>query len=251
MTPVIAVILISSALAGLLAAASGSADSGGGPDPAAFDTGSAPCCVVRIDRVLVEDMRLHDTLDLLVEAGGFEPAGCALKLATHSPFIDIVEILPGELIDSCNWDLFRARQVAPPPTGPPELWQLTVLAQGVSGRKEPLCYRFDRPASLARLVVSSVHLGSVPDTAAAIFFYWESCRDNVISDRVGASILVSDSVYDYLPIPFDTERDQFPSRYGTPPECIRPGLANPPRRLIRFHNGGVEFRVKIEKPGED
>jgi len=222
-------------------------------DSAAALIPAEPWCRVQIGSLLVEDMKLDDTLDLLIESHQVDIAGFVLKLAVASGYVDIVEILPGEIIDSCRWEMFTARQIAAqnPEDAPRELWQITALAQGVSGTKVPLCFGFGRPATLARLVLSSTHLSLVPDTTAAIFLYWESCRDNVISDREGASILVSDTVIDQFPAAFETECDRFPTRCGTPQECISPRAADPPRRLVEFHNGGVEFRFRLDGPAAD
>lgn len=216
------------------------------PGDSVPETGSR--CLVKIERVLVEDGELYDTLDILVESGGVDLAGCVLKLAIQNPYVDIIEILPGEIIDSCGWELFRAGEVEAqhPALGPLEIWQVTTLAQGITGRQQTICFGFDRPASLARVVVSSAHVPVVPDTNAAIFFFWESCRDNVISDREGESLLVSDTVCSSVPIALHTERDQFPTLFGTPSECISPRALAPPRRRVEFHNGGVEFQLKIK-----
>jgi len=222
-------------------------------DTAADSVETEPRCIFRIDRLLISDGDLHDTLDIMVESAGFEMGGCLLKIGIRSSFVDIVEILPGEMIDSCGWHLFRADEVRSqnPESASVELWQITTLAQSFSGGKKPLCYRIDRPVSLARVVVSSVHVPVVPDTTAAVFFYWESCRDNVVSDRKGASILVSDTVYDCFSITPDADPDQFPTRHGTPPECISPHAAHAPRRLVEFYNGGVAFKLDLDRLERD
>jgi len=200
-------------------------------------------CVIQISSLLIEDMKLDDTLDLIVETGEIEIGGVVLKIATANMAVHIVDILPGELIDSCGWEMFDARQVtSKDQSAPREVWQITTLAQGFSGKKKPVCFGFDRPAVLARLVVSSAHRPSVADTTAEIFFYWESCRDNVISDRDGASVLISDTVLDVLPAICATEREVFPTRYGSPLICVSPRAKHPPRRLFEFRNGGVTFK---------
>lgn len=221
------------------------------PDSTQTDSSLQQHCVIRISTLLVEDMKLDDTLDLIVEANGIEIGGCQLKLAVASGIIDIVDILPGKLVDSCGWDMFDARQIpSDVQTGPRETWQLTVMAQGVSGKKKPVCFGFDRPAVLARLVMSSAHRPSVSDTTAEIFFYWESCRDNALSDRKGTS-LISDGVSDVLPVIYTTERDGFPTRHGSPPSCVSPRARTTPRRQVEFCNGGVEFRLKLDAPVVD
>ena len=203
-------------------------------------------CVVQISTLRVEDMKLEDTLDITLETGGTEIGGFQLKLAVASDIIDMVDILPGELMDSCRWDMFDARQVeSNTATAPREMWQITVMAQGMSGRKKPVCYGFDRPAVVARLIVSSAHRASVPDTTAEVFFYWEYCRDNSLSDRGGAS-LISDKVTDAVPAYFITERENLPTRHGLPASCISRNTRNTPFRQVEFRNGGVEFKFKAD-----
>jgi len=221
------------------------------PDSTHADTATQQHCVIQISTLRVEDMKLDDTLDLIVEANGIEIGGCLLKLAVASDVIDIVDILPGELADSCGWEMFDARQITSDvQTGPREVWQITVMAQGISDRKKTVCFGFDRPGVLARLVLSSAHRPSVSDTTVEVFFYWESCRDNALSDRKGAS-LISDSVMDVLPVIYTTERDVFPTRRGSPPVCVSPRAKNAPRRQVEFRNGGVEFKFEPDMPVVD
>lgn len=213
------------------------------------DTAStSPWCRVGIDHLTIDNGQLYDTLDLYFESDRIDLAGYVLKLGLAGQLVGLIEILPGEIIDSCGWEMFRANRVTPQPAAPQisELWQITALAQMGMRPDGPICFGFDRPVSLARLVVSSLHVPLAPDTSVAIFFYWESCRDNVLSDREGASILVSDTVANSCPITFETEREQFPTTHGTPPECISSRAANAPRRLVEFQNGGIEFRLKIK-----
>ena len=221
------------------------------PDSTQAVSSTRQHCVIQISTLRVEDMKLDDTLDLIVETGGVEIGGWVLKLAVASDVVDIVDILPGELADSCGWEMFDARQIpSDVRTGPREIWQITVMAHGLSFKKKPICFGFDRPAVLARLVLSSAHRPSVSDTTAEVFFYWEYCRDNALSDRKGVS-LISDSVLDALPVVYKTGRDGFPTRYGLPPSCISPTTRNLPLRLVEFRNGGVEFRFKLDAPVVD
>ena len=210
-------------------------------------------CRVGVDHVTVDDGQLYDTLNVFFETGGVDLAGYVLKLGLANHLVGIVEILPGEIIDSCGWEMFRANRIVARPEAPQisELWQITALAQIGLSEDPPVCFGFDRPVSLARLVVSSVHVPIAPDTLVAIFFYWETCRDNVLSDREGASIIVSDTIINFCPIGLETERDQFPTCHGTPQECISPTAANIPRRLVEFRNGGVEFRLRIDPAEPD
>ncbi|MEW5796291.1 MAG: hypothetical protein AB1772_08000 [Candidatus Zixiibacteriota bacterium] len=222
-------------------------------EPAPADSASSAHIVMSIGTLTVENLSLSDTLDVIIDAHGVDPAGCQLKIAVDGSLIDIVKILPGELIDSCDWDMFDARPLtrSDSAAGPREVWQIVALAQGASTQQAPKCYAFDRPATLAQVVLSSAHATNVNDTAAAIFFYWESCRDNVISDRQGASLLISDTVVDRITVAHETSESGFPTRRGTPDECVSPRAAAPPRRLVAFRNGGVVFKLAVDTSDKD
>ncbi len=210
-------------------------------------------CRVSIDSRVVDDGQLFDTLDIYFESEGIDLAGYMLKLGLASHLLDVIDILPGEIIDSCGWEMFYANRVAPRPDAPQisDLWKITALAQMGMGEEGPVCFGFERPVSLARIVVSSVHVPLAPDTSVALFFYWEACGDNVLSDREGASIIVSDTVVNFCPIIFETKIDSFPTCYGSPPECVSATATNMPRRLTEFRNGGVEFRLMIDSTEPD
>ena len=222
-----------------------SAEASAALDTTAASVPSEPVCILGIESLTVTDSMLYDTLDILMELENLQPAGFDLKLAVENSLIDIIEILPGEIIDSCAWSLFRPRQVSSDSSGlgPSEIWQIVALSQQVSDPKGPRCYGFQRPASIGRIVVSSAHISSVPDTTVGIFFYWESCRDNAVSDRLGASTLFSKSVEDRILVNWRSGHDTFPTRTGTPDKCISDGIPNPPLRLVSFENGGVIFKA--------
>lgn len=207
----------------------------------------APRYVVSVQRVTVTDMRIDDTLAILLNAFGNPVAGFELKFAVESPFIDIVAVLPGEIYDSCGWEYFNARQIntANKETYPPVVWQAVALAD-IPDAHRPLCFGFDREASLIKLVVSSEHMARVPDTIAPIFFFWEDCGDNTIAGVSGDTLAMSTKVFDYYNVEYTEGRELFPSRTGAPNQCINPAAKNKPRRLIEFHTGGVEFKLDLE-----
>lgn len=204
-----------------------------------------PPYVIRIDSVTTDGGKLADTVDIFIDAYGSGIAAFSLKIATDYYGLDIIEILPGEFTTACKWKMFSPRELtlrsgssAP---GPAELWQITALANIDPNADTAVCYELDHPATLARLVVMMSGFSS--EIAAPIFFYWESCRDNLVSDLAGASIIISDSVVDRLPITLATERNAFPTRYGTPDECVSTRARVAPQRRVVFINGGIEYRA--------
>jgi hypothetical protein len=209
------------------------------PDSARF--------VVRIERKAVATMNVIDTLDVTVESYGRPYAGCSFKIGTNSPYIDIIEILRGRVIDSCGWELFHADRIESNGSSryPRTLWSAVALAKLTPDTLKPHCLGFRREGTVFRLVVSSAPTVQIKDSAAAIFFFWEDCRDNTLSDSTGNVLMVSRRVFDYYDPMLDPGADAFPTRLGTPSQCINLGLPSHPRRRVEFHNGGLKFDVKL------
>ncbi len=218
------------------------------------DSPRSPPLVVSIDRVVASLGRIDDTLDVTLESHGRPVAGFDLKIAIASDIVDIIEILPGELIDSCHWVLFNARRVMGSESTigyPAEVWRVIGLAETIPDSTRRVCLRLDREVSLIRLVVSSERRDFVPDTAVAIFFFWESCTDNSLANAGGDTLSLSLRTVDYFPVA-DIERDSsFPTRGGAPDECIDGTAPNKPMRQIEFHNGGVVFRMEPVRGGTE
>ncbi len=200
-----------------------------------------------IERVTSHTMAIYDTLDVSLKGQGISVAGFDIKIAVDNPLIDILEIFPGEIYDSCAWDFFSARRMQPGNREgvPRVMWQAVALADGVPDTTRPVCFGFEREASLLRMVVSSEHAGPIEDTAVAIFFYWEDCTDNTLSNLTGDTLRLTDRVYDYFPTGDFEGDDLFPTRLGAPQQCINPKSLNRPLRQIECHNGGVEFRMDM------
>jgi len=206
-----------------------------------------PAYVLKFDRLLVDDMRLNDTLSLILESSGLEIAGFSLKFGCTGRYCGIVEVLPGEILDSCKWGFFRAvpdNTVGNSPR-PMQLWRVTALAKATPSGSSPPCLGLDHPASLLKLVVSNEGISEVPDHNAPVFFFWEDCRDNVLSGPDGKLMAVSAEVFDQFVIEMPDSSGLFPTTRGTPQSCINLNRANHPERLIQFHNGGVEFKLNL------
>lgn len=209
--------------------------------------------LLSIERAEVSTGRIYDTLDLSVHAFGYPVAGFDIKLAVNSHIIDIVDILPGEVYDSCNWAFFDSRSM--PNAGregyPAQLWQAIALAETVPGEDGPVCFGFERKASLLRIVVASSPTAMIDDTSVAIYFLWEDCTDNTLADRSGNVLLYSRQVHDYFAVQDRDGEGRFPTRHGAPKSCVDLGANNPPIRRISLHNGGVAFRLDLTKPIAD
>jgi len=210
--------------------------------------------VVEIQRVLVDDGRVNDTLDVLLETFGLEIGGFELKIGCPTELVEITAVLPGEILDSCDWEMFTARPVTPPT----ELaesqgwWQAVGLARSF-GQTTPKCFGLDRKASIIRLVLSNEFRADVPDTTVPLYFVWDDCSDNGLSSAAGNALFISEQVYEYFDPAFSEAGDQFPTLSGIPRSCVKGEAVNRPIRAVDFHHGGIEFRLDIglEDPEPD
>gem|GEM_PF-678705 len=203
--------------------------------------------VVSIERVTIHTGRIMDTLEIVLEPGNNLMAGFDFRVGVESEFIEILNILPGEILDSCSWEFFNAKMVEPAQREncPRSVWHVVALAEVIPDETRPACFGFKRPASLVRLIVSSEHVELVPDTTAAVYFFWERCSDNSISGVRGDTLSMSSQLYDYYPVPDHETESIFPTRLGAPKQCVDPAARNLPIRRIDFHNGGVEFELRL------
>jgi len=220
--------------------------------PAVSVSDSASFVHVRIESRGISDGTIYDTLTVTLDSTACEISAFDLKLGCSDEFVSIVEILPGDFADSCGWEFFHVRRI---PSGgnpdlPGELWQAIALAELIPDSSRPACYRFDRDAVLIRLVVTSGIGVAVPDTTVPIFFLWEDCTDNTISDRSGNLLMLSSGVHGNRGTVAESGQlessSSFPTRSGSPPGCVRGGQQNSAVRMIEFHNSTLKFKFDLD-----
>ncbi len=182
--------------------------------------------------------QLIDTIDIDIESSGKPIGGVDIKIGFDSPALEILEIIPGEIPDSCGWKFFNTRDVSFKTSGeaPIGVWQILAMAEFGGDTVRPVCYGFDRKASIAKLVihVDSSQIDLETDSILKIFFYWQDCGDNTVTNISGDSL--------YLSLKSDNEKMTLrvlPSRTGAPDSCISPKAQNKPVRGVEFQSGGV------------
>ena len=180
-----------------------------------------------------------DTLDIAIESVDHVVAGFSLKIASTNEQLEVVQIVQGTLLDSCGWELFSASPLAQDDNRPTAVWRISGLAKMSADTVEPDCLASGRRVSIAKVIVTSSHSSDI-STPMPVFFFWEDCRDNTVSDKGGRQLYVSDRVLDYVPIDYPESQKPFPNRTGAPPSCVSPKSTNAPKRQIEFHNGGVK-----------
>jgi len=218
-------------------------------DPTASTSSFDSVYVVSLPHIMVDDMHLYDTLDIMLNSGNVQLAGFELKFGAPGRLFDIVEVLPGELCDSCNWEMFNAKRIdTQSKTGFPSImYKVVAIAKVLPDSTRKSCFGLGRPVSLARLVVTNEYAHETPDTTLPLYFIWEDCTDNTISGIDGNTLFLSYRTVDLVPNSFDTTGNPFPSVRGAPRNCIKPGGPNVPKRAIEFRNGGIEFKLNLMK----
>ena len=189
--------------------------------------------------------QLIDTIDISIESSGKPIGGVDIKIGFDSPALEILEIIPGEIPDSCGWKFFNTRDVsfktsAEAPIG---VWQILAMAEFGGDTVSADCYGFDRKASIAKLVihVDSSQIDLETDSMLQIFFYWQDCGDNTVTNISGDSLFLSANLADKKSAP-----RALPSRIGAPASCINPKAQNKPVRGVEFQSGGVRIRPVSE-----
>lgn len=199
--------------------------------------------VVRLPRVHHNFANSRDTVPVTLTATDGDLAGFDLKIASDAPEITISDILPGNLTDSCGWEYFAARDLSPTISDEAirSLWKIVGLAKSSADTSRPVCGEVEGEVTVAWLVIDYIRSGPGQDTLAALFFYWEDCRDNSMAGRDGVRMAISNQVHDYLQRPQSRSPGAFPSRTGAPSQCVKLSAPNHPRRSVDFHNGGINL----------
>jgi hypothetical protein len=226
---------------------------------AAFQTGiqaeagekkNAPYYKLTIESKSYAPGQLIDTIDIEIESSGRLIGGVDLKIGSDSPALEILEIIPGEIPDSCNWKFFNTRDLSDRSTGdsPTGMWQVLTLAQFGADTARPICYGFDRKASIARLIVhvDASQIDLETDSTLQLFFYWEDCGDNTVTNLTGDSLYFS-----LLSVTPENSYFTLPSRQGAPTSCIKTRARNKPVRAVAFESGGVVIVVAADTTESD
>jgi len=217
-----------------------------------------------IETVRIDMVKNAATIDIMFDAPGFPIAGADLKIGYDSYSIDIVKITRGELPDYCKWEMFDTKvSIDQGKEGyPRSIAQIVTLAEIVADSANRKCKSFDRPVSIARLEITfdKTDAPKLTDTLLPVYFFWEDCTDNTITNESGNSLymsLVVDGVASVKSINADTDKlippgttpagaITFPSRYGAPDLCIKPKALNKPVRKLVFKSGGVLIKSVVE-----
>lgn len=205
---------------------------------------------ISIGRETISDTTRVDTVSVTLKSFPYPLAAFDLKIGTDKSNVEIMQILPGFFHDSCRWEFFNARSVSVEREEgtPTSLWQVVAISETIPDDTAPACYLIEGEVELVKIVVSIQKTNAAQTAPIPLFFYWEDCTDNTISNQSGDTLALSSRIVDFYPVQLPDQADVFPTRMGTPRQCITPGKPNRPRRLIEFLNGGLEIVPVTAKP---
>lgn len=204
---------------------------------------------LRIEEATLGPNPSVDTIAIFLGGNDASVAGFSLRIGLDHPTILIEEIIKGEIIDSCGWELFSPRDGSSTRTDndPAQVWSIVGLAKSSGDTSIPQCYSFDREASLCKIVLSYEPLPGSEVSEIPLFFYWKNCRDNLLTDLSGSQLSIANLVIDHNGDTLSNESGVLPSLAGTPESCFNTAALNHPRRIVNFRNGVVRISEVIPK----
>ena len=185
----------------------------------------------------------RDTIDLLVEGNGREYAAFDFKIGSDSKNFEIMQVLKGAICDSCNWEFFNVKKLAAIETlDIAGMWQIVSLADMMPDSVQPGCYGWAGAGSVARVVIEKRREPITRTVIDSIFFIWEDCSDNTISERSGIVLAISlDTQSDSTNSSGSSPGRSFPNIEAAPSDCIKPDKADRVKRLIRLSRGEIRY----------
>lgn len=201
------------------------------------------------DTIFLADT-LAETVLVTIDAQGTDISGFDFTFAYDMNSVEIYNAVPGNFLDSCDWEYFFVRRNprcdGPCPNG---LIKVLALAEFQDRQRPKLCNSPSPGASLVKLLVRPT--GRAPILSSGpLRFFWIDCGDNSISSVSGNDLFIGKSVTDVDSVwQPDADETEFPSYTGPISDCFNKGAVNPPRKKIRFANGTLT--LMFENPDPD
>lgn len=190
------------------------------------------------------DSYIEVEIELKNAVPGFELGGFDLLIDYDTTILSFLEAFPGPMFNDCDWEYFEYRDGSELPEA--NLIRVVGVADINNGPQYPSCYFDDSEGIIALLSFYVTDVDSFLCDWFPVQFYWSDCSDNVVSDRDGDSMFVSDNVYDWLfhnPI---HEDDEFPTYKGAPDECVTGSV----RRAFDFTSAAVNSYCPVSNAGD-
>jgi len=226
---------------------------------------SAQCevtiCVLSTADIVIE--KTHNTIQgghvdvaisidwSLLQMGGFD-----LLISYDASALAAVGVTPGQLLVDCGWEYFEYRFSANGNCGnqcPSGMLRIVAIAEMNNGMNHPACFgpSDTDPYELAVIDFTVTNDRTFECMYVPVRFFWGDCGDNAFSNVLGDLLYLDRRIYDFEGnLIWDEEDDVnypeaarvFPGHFGAPDYCLAAEEGKPmPRRIIDFHNGGVDI----------
>ncbi|HSG99821.1 MAG TPA: hypothetical protein VLB27_07220, partial [candidate division Zixibacteria bacterium] len=193
----------------------------------------------------------HVCLSVTSEGSMNELGAFDFLIAYDPSALSALNAEPGTFIEGCDWEYFTYRFG---PFGncnnacPSGLIRIVGLAETNDGASShPICFGpgTNDPVELARICFQVTNDRTLECQFAPVRFFWIDCGDNVLSDKTGDSLFVSNEIYDYgNPNSIADPTTGFPTFTGIQGYCLD-GSGFPgkpvPENCVNFYNGGVDI----------
>jgi len=186
-----------------------------------------------------------DTISIFCNSRGTGIAGFDLTLAYDHEVFDLLDALPGNFLDSCQWEYFMGRDnpKCPGPC-PGGLYKIVALARFQNQDNATACFVPPGGAEIVKLVIrrrpemrAGPFMGVVSEP---LRFFWIDCGDNSVASVSGNDLFLRHSVSDAdgAPLPQNIFT-QFPNYTGPPDSCFDSRRENAPKSRLKFINAVI------------
>ncbi|MBI5265672.1 MAG: T9SS type A sorting domain-containing protein, partial [candidate division Zixibacteria bacterium] len=208
------------------------------------------CCPsIAIEKVHKAFQGAQTCVSITMQGFAMTMGGYDLLIAYDASALSPMSVNAGQFITDCGWEYFTYRYGANGNCGsgcPSGLIRIIAAAETNNGAYHPYCFK---PATADTTQLASICFLVTNDRTfecqyVPVRFFWMDCADNIISNKLGDTTFVSDTVYDYAnPIPINNGTVGYPTYYGAQNWCISsPQPGKPPQqRCLDFYNGGVDI----------
>ncbi len=209
------------------------------------DSKSADSSPVTI-RIQSHEMRAEpnavDTISITISSRTIGIAGFDFTLAYDRETFDLIDALPGDFPDSCNWEYFIGRNNPkcsdPCPNG---LFKVVALARFKDLDSVEACLYPASGAELVKLILrrkpASNRKTFLGTPSEPLRFFWLDCGDNSVSSVSGNDLYLAQSVIDADGAPpAENVFVRFPNYTGPTATCFDNGGANAPKAQLKFVN---------------
>jgi hypothetical protein len=213
-----------------------------------------PFPVVKLEKTHNSLQGHYAYISITIENSDLAMGGFDLLIAYDASALTFIEATPGQLLEDCGWEYFTYRFGMQGNCGdacPSGLLRIVAIADINNGSNHPGCFGppefgYD-PFEMAEMKFYVTDDRTYQCQYVPIYFFWDDCGDNAISNVSGDTLYLDRAIYDFEGnlIWDEQDDDEYPEEVRTPsvgaPDYCLNGYKVRPIRYIDFWNGGVDI----------